>query len=499
MGEKTKEVTDSDITNAFQDEGDPNPVVSQIEDELSVKLDTSAPNGEKTVCAVCLADEILRVAKNELNENHFFKTLISKYKALDKLMEIYANRNWNSYSVYLRFFEILQRVKLSSKYLDGQAEFGEKYRADLENLQTSLSRIKEKVLKNCPEIYFTPTSQLKTYSRTKDGHRRGEVVMWHGKPLAIGSFVAIIMNAWIGYAKLLFLLNVRAEKVLAACQKHIDELQNIRLRTKTVPHRITNQPLTIFDKLYAQTYENAREKLEGLKVYSQEKRIEAEQNKITISQWTEGEELKKMLEEEPDRTYRYTARALAIRKNSLTEAWEILFITELGDRIAFGSNKGKPPGIGCPGGMVENNETIGQTLFRETKNEAQCGNVKKVIALVSKNLKAPKPNSKKRNYDYWFLVETSSEYYLSGKLIESQEIKANSAKWIPLSELATFTFQNSNCPELSPDKVEEKKMLYLGHAARIAEILPRIPWLTLPENFTEFKENIKKFKEKLRS
>ncbi len=502
MGEKTRKVTDADIANTFRNENDTAAATFRTEeDELSLKSDASAPNKEKTVCAVCLANEIIKeaLADSELSKNRLFRILLSKYKALDKLMEIYANRNWSHFSVYLKFFEILQRVKSSLKYLGGIAEFGGKYHTELENLKTSLNRIKEKVLENCQEIYFIPACQLKTYGRSKDGHLKGEVVMWRGEPLAIGNFVAVVINDWVRYNKLPFLLDIKSEEVLAACPDHIYELQNIRLKTKTVPHRITNQPLTIFDALYAQTFENAQKRLEGLKTYSQEKKTEAEQNKTTISQWTEGEELEKILWENPDRTFRYTTRAIAIRKNRLTEAWEILFVTELGDRIAFNSNEGKPPGIGCPGGMVEGNEVIGATLIRETKNESQCGGIKKVIALVSKNLKAQKPNSPKRNYDLWFLIETSSEHFLSQKLVESLEIKANSAKWVPLSELATFTFQNSHCPELNPDKVEEKKMLYLGHAARLTEILPRIPWLTLPENFTEFQENIKKFKEKIKS
>lgn len=497
MSEKINEVTDADIKKAFHDESDPNPAVFQteLEDELSVKLDASAPDKDKTVCAVCLADEILRetLVDSELSQNRLFRILLSKYKALNKLMEIYSKRNWSHFSIYLKFFEILQRVKFSLK------TFGEKNQAELENLRTSLNSVKEKILKNSQEIYFAPTRQLKTYSRYMDGHSKGEIVMWRGEPLAIGHFVAVVINDWIKYSKLPFILGIKSEEILAACPQHIYELQNIRIKTKPVSHRKTGQPLTIFDALYAQTFENAQKRIDGLKAYSKEKTVEAEKNKTTISQWTDGEKLEKLLSEEPDRAFRYTARAVPIRKNSITGEWEIIFVTELGDRIAFKSNEGKPPGIGCPGGMVEGNETIGQTLFRETKNESQCGGIKKVIALVSQNLKAPKPNSQKRNYDLWFLVETSSEHYLSQKLIESLEIKANSAKWVPLSELPLFTFQNSSSPELNPDKVEEKKMLYFGHAARLVEILPRIPWLDLPENFAEFKENVEKFKEKIKS
>ena len=498
---ETNKVTDADIAKAFNDGSDPNPTVSQAEDELSVKLDASAPNKDKTVCAVCLTDKLLKEALTDadLSKNRLFRMLLSKYKALDKLMEIYAKRNWSHFSVYLKFFEILQRVKFSLRYLGGQAEFGEKYRTDLENLRTSLNSVKDKILENSEEIYFTPTCQLKTYSRSQDGHLKGEIVMWRGEPLAIGHFVAVVINDWVRYSKLPFLLDIKSEEILAACPQHIYELQNIRLKTKTVPHRKTNQPLTIFDALYAQTFENAHKRIEGLKVHAQGKKAETDQNKATISQWTEGEELEKILWENPDRTFRYTTRSIVLRKNKLSDEWEIILITELGDRIAFGSNEGKPPGIGCPGGMVEGNEVIGATLIRETKNESQCGGIKKIVALVSKSLKAAKPNSEKRNIDLWFLLEASSEHYLSSKLIEWLEIKANSAKWVPLSELASFAFQNSKCPELNPDKVEEKKMLYLGHASRLAEILPRIPWLTLPENFSQFKENIEKFKEKLKS
>lgn len=460
-----------------------------------VDYDVSAPDGGKTVCALCLAVLLLNEAERRYPDDEKMQSLIQLYDELEK---------------DFRPFQVIEAQKqLERKMRLWTWE-------ELQDIQNKFSEIKREILNKRPRsLEMIPRYHMGIYRRSNDDHLLGSEIERNGKKLFIGSFAAVKVDKRTCFNKLAFVLGLEpGYHILAGCgnpgdySSHLYELRNFRLKFRKEAHRQRPDLKVIrWTLLPAQTYKEAQERkeyFENNEAKSEEKSAlavtdlwrEAKEFKPGGAEeiWIEGKELEVILNSEPDRTFSHTVRAMCPRKNILTGEWEIYLVTEKGDKKTGGkatARTGKPPGIGCPGGMLEPNETLGRTLVREAENESEFGDVAKIVALVAEMKKARLPGENEDNIDHWFLVQVNSEHFLSRKIIENDEIYA--ARWVPLAELPSFTFQDRNNPVWNVKVVDEKKIMYFNHGAHLARIMPRVPGIELPSNFGEFQENIKKF------
>jgi len=458
--------------------------------------DDSSPAGKKTFCAHCLVKLIISEAETQYPDNQKLKTVIGLYEEIDRIL--------NNGEIPPR--EILQAQKgLESALSSWPIE-------DLQYIQNIFIKIKNEIL---AKEKFGGTEMIARYrakvrARAED-EDPGAIVKKDGKLQYIGSYVAVGVNKHVCFRKIVFVLGLEpGYHLLAACgsagydkykhhQSHLYHLKNFRLK---LPDR-NSKSRHWWDPLPSKTYSEAFEKKqyfektqntnEGKSIIElwKEARLSREETYKEI--WVEGEALKTKLETIPSKERSHTVRGLALRKNQFTGNWEILLLTEKGDNKKF-------PATGLPGGGVDDGESFGQALERETVNESGCGKIKKIIAQVAEIPKAQMPGYAKENTDHYFLIEPVNEYYLPGTEKERAEIKAGSPRWVPLSELASFTYQDKTRPVANIQIVEEKKMMYFGHALNIFRILSHlskhIPGLKLPSNWEEFGKNIQGFKER---
>lgn len=462
-----------------------------------VGYDNSSPAGEKTFCVHCLASLVMNEAEEKYPNDKKLQTLIGLYDEIDEMLKYMSRKKIPSEEI-LRAQKRLE-ITLNSWPVE-----------DLLRIQNVFIGIKNEIL---ARDKFGGSEMLARYrvkiQAREEDEDRGEIIRKNGKPQYIGSYVIVGVNKYTCFHKIIFVLGLEpGYHVISACGNagyhgsHLYHLRNFRFK---LPDQ-NAETRHWWDPLPSRTYSEALEKKNEL-----EKGQNTEKSKALINLWEEvwsskkkalekiwleGEMLRTKLDIIPDDKYSRTVRAIALRRNIFTKEWEILLQTEIGDRK-------KPPGIGCPGGTVDYKESIGRSLERETENESMCGRVTKIIAQIAETKKKRLPGFTKENFDLWFLVETTKEQCLPGNLKEPQEIKADSQKWVPLSELPTFTFQNSRRPIRNVGIVERKKLMYFSHARVISESLPWIQehlpklGLELPLNWNEFLENIEKFKERL--
>lgn len=456
-----------------------------------IGYDISSPTGEKTFCAHCLASLIMNEAEEKYPDDKKLQTLIGLYDEIDEMLKYMSRKKIPSEEI-LRAQKRLE-ITLNSWPVE-----------ELRRIQNIFINIKNNIL---ARNKFGGSEMLARYrvkiQAREEDEDRGVIVKKEGKPQYVGSYVIVGVNKHTCFRKIIFVLGLEpGYHVIPACGNpgyhgsHLYHLRNFRFKLPDQNAETRHWWNLLPSKTYSEALDKKIEFEESQNIEKNKSTVslweETRSNKEIVPEkmWLEGEVLKEKLSIIPDKNCSHTVRAIALRKNTYSKEWEILLQTEIGDRK-------KPPGIGCPGGTVDYKESIGRSLERETENESMCGRVTKIIAQVAETKKTRLPGFTKDNIDHWFLVETMNQICLPGTLKEPQEIKADSQKWVPLSELPNFTFQNKRRPIRNVQIVERNKMMYLGHAINISRVLPRISWIELPPNWNEFIKNIEKFKERL--
>lgn len=484
-----------------------------------VGYDSTSPEGNKVECSVCLVNRILDKASAEHPQHEKLQLLLQRWHEIDEAVSGKLSGNDSSGTHQRQMFpaEISQMKRGLDAMLAGWTE------KELAWIQNTLLDTR-KSLGLIAETQFLPRYISRIYMREGD-EQLGEIQEKNGQPIRIGAFVAVSISPRTCFNRVVFTLGLQpGYHVLAGCgsaddhNSHLYFLRNIRMKLRDDMHRGDNRPIKRWQLLYAQTFEQA---LKIKELNNEQPRnigdasVETKISSLTqmwfsnLSQaitskseiWTEGEALEKILGE-PDRTFRHTVRGVMVKKSFMTGEYEVLLVVEKGDQKTGGDrNKktGKPPAFGCPGGMVENQETVGRALAREVENESMTSKVTKIIACVSEYKKKKLLDAKKENIDHWFVIEGDREAGSSKNLIEVPEIK--DVRWIPLSDLANFTFQNTRQGKAvwNVQTIMDRKMMYPNHAANLIKILPRIPGIVLPDNFRQFEKNLQKFWEENRS
>jgi len=446
--------------------------------------DNIAPKDTK--CVFCLVNLIFDRAEDKYKDDKNLQKIIRLYDKLNTLLKESSSREIFPTEIIKAQKEIEAFIKSLTK-------------EELYSVHGKFSKIYEEVIASeANNSFFVPRYKAKIQAREKD-LCLGEITTKEGKRQYIGSFVIVEVNHHSVFKMIVFVLGLKpGSHILGACgnpnqyDNHLYQLRNFRFNTP----RQESGSRHWWNLLPAKMYKESLLKVERLQkdklnLASLEEMWEKAKNseiKGYEEMWVEGEALKPYLDY-PNSNFSHTVRGLAIRKSPLSSKWEVLMVFELGDAKKF-------PAWGVPGGTVDFNETVGKTILRETKNECIFGRVDKINALIAKIKKTKLPGREKENYDYWFFIEMESkEVCPTSKLIESNEIKADSCRWVPLEELATFTSQNSKNPIRNIETVFKNKMMYLGQALVMSKNIPRIPGVILPDNFEEFKKNIKKFRE----
>lgn len=478
-----------------------------------VGYDSTSPEGNKVECSVCLVNRILDKALAEHPQHEKLQLLLQRWHEIDEAVSGKTSGDDSSGTHQRQKFpaEISQMKKELDAMLAGWTE------KELTWIQNTLLDTR-KSLGLMAETQFLPRYISRIYMR-EDDEQRGEIQEENGRPKRMGSFVAVSVSSRTCFNRVVFALGLQpGYHVLAGCggaddyTSHLYFLRNVRMNLKKDEHRENNRLIRRWQPLYAQTYEQALRLKELNDKHPRnigDASAEVPASSLTqmwfsnLSQaittkseiWTEGEALEKILGE-PDRSFRHTVRGVMVRKSFMTGDYEVLLVVEKGDQKTGGEKNaktGKPPAFGCPGGMVENQETVGRALAREVENESMTSKVTKIIACVSEYKKKKLVDSKKENIDHWFVIEGDREAGSSKNLIEVPEIK--DVRWISLSDLANFTFQNTRQGKAvwNVQTIMDRKMIYPNHAANLIKILPRIPGIVLPENFRQFEKNLQKF------
>ena len=392
--------------------------------------------------------------------------------------------------------------------------------ADIEAIQQKFIAIKNEILeRDSDKSEMIPRFRVKIESREEE-EGRGEILRKNGEIQRIGSFVAVRVDARSCFKKIVFVLGLDPGiHILAGCgnasayYSHLYQIRNFRFE---IPNAVVRQTIrhwwNLLPSMICKDALMKKEEFEKKGVATNyllsdlwKRRIATKE--VETGTWIDGEALKAHLGI-PNPEFRHTVRGLAVRPDRFTGEWGVLLLVEKGDQKSGGKanvKSGKFSAYGCPGGTVEDNkkdsklgETIERALCRETENEAQCRKVTKIVAKVAEIKKQPFPDSPRINYDHWLYIEVDPEAGTSKNLVEVSEIVSGRVRWVPLSELASFTFQDSKHPIWNLERVIKEKRMYLGHAINLFQILPRVPGISLPDNFAEFGENIQKFKQGLR-
>lgn len=480
-----------------------------------VGYDLTSPEGKQVECAVCVVNRILDKAAEAHPSHQKLQTLLKRWHEIDEAVFGKSLSEAGPSGTYQRQ-KFPAEISQMKKELDAMlASWTE---AELTWIQNALLETR-KSIGRIAETQFLPRYISRIYMREGD-EQLGEIQEENGRPKRMGSFAAVRVSPRTCFNRVVFALGLQpGYHVLAGCgsaddhTSHLYFLRNIRMKLKDDLHRGDSRPIKRWQLLYAQTYEQAL-KIKELNEAQPRNAISNEKNETPMNSltemwfsnlsqaitakseiWTEGEALEKILGD-PDRSFRHTVRGVMVRKSFMTGEYEVLLVVEKGDQKSGGDkNKktGKPPAFGCPGGMVENQETVGRALAREVENEAMTMKVTKIIACVSEYKKKKIVDSRMENIDHWFVIEGDREAGSSKNLIEVPEIK--DVRWIPLADLANFTFQDTRQGKAvwNVQTIMDRKMIYPNHAANLIKILPRIPGLILPENFKQFEKNLQKF------
>ncbi len=464
--------------------------------ESYVGLDVTAPLGAKTPSAVEVSNLVCNLALEWYPDDEKLQYLLAKWAELEE------EAGKDSFP-RKRPSEIISLKKEFHSVISLWAV------GDIRRLHMMFAKILAS-LGEQPETCFIPRYIARIHMREVDGESLGQIQKKGEKDIRGGSFVAVSVSSGTCFSRVVFTLGLQPGYHVLAGHGNADDpksdlylLRNIRMKLKNDIHRQDRRNFEKWGLLYAQTYEGANE-IKKLNTFESDdsKKItlqdlwlgnSSSKSAVEIQEiWVTGEELEKVLDSQPDPEFRNTVRAVAPRKSSFSDEWEILTVTERGDNAA--ERTGKPPLVGLPGGMREDGTTLRQTLCRETQNEAQTRSLEEILALVAVQKKKRRVNSEQENIDSWFYVRLDSEAGLSKKMIEGNEIY--SVQWIPLSELANCGFQNTknkNKTVWDVRKVHERILLSVNHAANLIRILPRVPGLKLPDNWEVFKQNLRKF------
>ena len=463
-----------------------------------VGLDESAPFGAKTPCAVDVSDLVCNLAVERYPEDEKLQYLISKWTELEEAIGSDAfprKRPSEIISIKKEFYLTV------SSWSVGEIRRLHKIFSDI------LFSLGDR-----PETHFIPRYIARIHMREQDGELRGQIQKKGEKDIRGGSFAAVSVSQMTCFSRVAFTLGLQpGYHVLAGCgsadhpKSHLYALRNIRMKLKDDIHRQDRRYFERWGLLYAQTHKDADEikslndadaedseaaTLENLWFGNVPLKSAAKSPEI----WVTGEELQRVLDQN-DNTVRHTTRNIGLILNPHfgEREPEILLVVERGDNKSGGKanrRSGKPPGWGVPGGTKEKVETLGIAVVREFTNEAQTMNVK-ILAYVAEFKKKRLPDHDQDNVDHWFYSELGSEAGTSKVLIERPEIYKVYA--VPLSQLAEFKFQNTRRAVWDVRRVDEERLIYPNHAHHIIRVLKRVPGLKLPENFSKFEENLKKF------
>jgi len=459
MSEKIRKLeNDSEYLEAFLDKTE---VAEQklssekTENNSLFGRDNSAPDGEKTVDAVSLANRILGIARERHPEQKMIQHLAGLYEKIDEAFENFSALRERRYADYEEHFSVIRELKtaLSPEYYS-EIEFQE--------VAAIFSSIREEIFNSAiAELLFVPNFQTLVYTRNIDMHLRGEVVMKGEKPVRIGNFVGINADEKIRLHKIPLALGLESWHILGARSENIFELRNVRLKMKVVPHRDTGHTMLVWESLPARPYEDAKERIEAVRKNMSLEAAEKEkycledehpeiinlerEKKITITEHSSFgiallgasggsldelvENLKKMSKEEIG-----NLRTIMVDNRG-----------DSGERKWFGHSPkkgGKPAGLGFPGGSTESDkygEVLDEDLqrmlpgqlskealqddflykiighfVREYQNES-CHEVLKIFGRIARIQKG------KNHVDHFWLAAAAAEGYKPAK--EIHEIK----------------------------------------------------------------------------
>ena len=467
--------------------------------------DKTAPQGGNTLCDYCLTDRILDKALSDNPGDSLLEDMCRRWCELDAAIgnESHPRKFPSEISKLKKSLDVWFSA-ISSENLKRVQDIFLAARKSMEADPAFLDTL--------DKVRFIPRFVTCLHMREEDGPQIGEVRMKNDQPIRMGAFVAVSVEEQTCFNRVVFALGLKpGYHVLAGCgianhdRSHLGFLQNIRIK----PNK---NGRSNWRRLYAQTYDLAM----NTKILNDENPRNSAGNgaesPVSLRNlweraanpgksfgspelWIIGKELEDKLGD-PDRDFRHTVRAIMARKSRFSSEWEILLVVEKGAQKSGGAatrKSGKPPGFGCPGGMVEDNETVGRALVREAENESQTRQISKIVACVLEYEKEKRPDCDRKNVDHWFVVEGDQEAGLSKRLIESDEI--HSIRWVPLKDLPAFSFQDTREGRSvwNVQSIVERKLMYPNHAINLIRAIPRIPGVVLPENWTEFKDKLRQF------
>ncbi|MBI3046267.1 MAG: hypothetical protein HYY86_01845 [Candidatus Harrisonbacteria bacterium] len=387
MEEKICKVTEAEfLAHVLPDEkqksAEPTAVL-EPDDPQKPRVDSLAPDGDKTICAVHLANEILEQTMALEPDSALLKELFNKYEEINLVCNQLLRGAPNNHPSYQDFLDARAKIAQLRK------EFQQYEARQKEMLETQkiLLSIRDKILAgDTAELKFIPKFRFRINTRKGDIHY-GEIAEWKGKKVRNGSFVTVTLSEEMNFFKLPFALGLKdLDEPLIACEAHIEELQNIRLLTKTVPHRYKKDWKIIkLDLLYAQTYEDAKERMRGLKNWLAEQEAE----RVRYKYADEHPEIIDLEREKKIRDIENTSFGMAflgifaksveelvkiLKSKSKEElaALQVIMVENRGDdgeRDYFGhaaKKGGKPAGLGWPGGATESDK-YGQVLDQDIK------------------------------------------------------------------------------------------------------------------------------------
>ena len=475
-----------------------------------IGYDRTAPEGDRTTCDLCIADEVLNRAHQNHPQDEKLQWLLKAWIDIDDAIENHASSR-----------KTLKEIAQMKNDLDRALAAWPT--AELQRIQDLFLAVRKEI-GTVPGAQFAPRYVSRIFMREReDADRIGEVQEKNGQPIRVGSFVAVQVSPRTCFQRVVFALGLQpGYHVLAGCGNaddrgsHLYALRNIRLKLKDDADRRSGHAIQRWQLLYAQTHDQAL-KIKELNTEQLPAKGAQEPETASVlwsqtsgatkgvkrqSLWVTGEPLEKLLSLTPDKSSHNTNRGLALRCSPFTHQWEIIMVLERGDNPD--KKSGKPPAFGVPGGTVDDKETIGQALRREFQNEAGTREVEKVLAYIAEQRKKNRKDPSLENIiDRWFLVKPDQEAGHSRNIIETREIKK--VLWVPLIELPRFKFQDTRPGKAIWDvrRVDEEKRMFFNHGDALFQILPtltpHIPSFVLPDNWDELGENLRKFEERDRS
>lgn len=237
---------------------------------LTSRIDPSAPEKEKTIDCVALADKITDLVLEHYPDDELVKILTANWDQQETLRENFYRarqaRNWNRQD----YGEWAMAVCLAV-----EKPFGNRLvsNEEIEGLKQKFAKVREEILRDDSAIpRFQPKFNFFVYARDGNGHLRGEIKKVGDKELKLGNFVAVEAEEEIRLQKIVFALSLESGwQILSANQDNIEELRHIRMRIRT-----NDGGFYALEKLPMQTYEDAQERIRFLTSRRAEKEAEKE-------------------------------------------------------------------------------------------------------------------------------------------------------------------------------------------------------------------------------